>query len=140
MIEESTIKNLTELGKVNKFYTIETWVVTVIIIGPALNFLFDYSHLIDSEIIDGYGALRLFIFFGLLFSLPTFLIYHLYFKSLTRKLYSSLRIKTVLNIIAILGAFITFQIMGEGVESIVITLYYSIGITISSLLFKIYKK
>ena len=121
---------------VNKFYTLQSWLVSIIVVGPILMFLFNHSY--HDDLFDIYDLLSLSIVFGLIFSVPTFIVYHAFFKFLTKKLYPSLKIKVALNTVAIIGVFITFQIM-NGSRATVGSAIYSGSIIIVSLIFKVYK-
>ncbi len=126
--------------KTNKLYPLKTWLTTVVVISPILLFggsaIFDPSYYKNS---DNYFIILLFIVFGLLYSIPTFVVGNLTFIILCRRLDSPFLIKTIFSVFCIAGIFITFSIIG-GSEATLYSFFYSAGVIISSFIFKVLKE
>jgi hypothetical protein len=126
--------------RINKLYPLKVWLTTIVLIAPLL--LFAGSLILDSSYYkssDNYFILLLFIGFGLLYSLPTFLLCYLTFIISSHKLNSSLLIKTMFDAVCITGIFITFSLIG-GSEATQYSFCYSASVIIASLLFRVFKK
>jgi len=132
----------TEVSEINfnKFYILKLWLTSVCLVGPIL--LFGLSVISDPNYFrntDIFIMFLLFLGFGLVYSSPTFLIASLTFRFLSQKIISSILIKIIVNIIAILGVVITFSILG-GSEAFIYSLFYSGSIILCSFFFKIKKR
>lgn len=130
----------TDNFRINKLYPLKVWLTSIVIIAPFL--LFIGSMILDSSYYknpDNYFILLLFIGFGLLYSLPTFLICYLTFEISSYKTNSPLLIKALFNVVCITGIFITFSLIG-GSEITQDGFFYSASVIISSLIFKVFKK
>lgn len=90
---------------VEKYYPFRVWLLTLI--GTPF-FFFAWEFLVKNVEYEGREA-RLVLLglpvLGLIFSLPVFLIYYLFFYILTRYLSSVFLIKSVLALVAIVGVF-----------------------------------
>jgi hypothetical protein len=114
--------------KPDNFYPLKHW-ITSIIVG-ATYYIF---HYVGIEIIFAAAIM------GLLLSLPVLIIYQLCFRFLVRSTDSPLIIKTVLNLIAAGGVFLTVNLIGGTEMTSTLAFYYSITIIICSLFFKIFR-
>ncbi len=120
------------------FYPIKHWLLTLLI-SPLILFLYSFLFLGGDSFSDFLGLYFVFILFGIVISLPALICYYFTFYLLKTKINSALQLKTILNVIAITGIFITFLIM-EGSSIFDFILCYSIAVIICSGFSKIKKK
>jgi hypothetical protein len=117
----------------NKYYPFKHWIATVMI-GP-IPLMTDVIFQSQDKLIGFFQIYLYLIFFGLIFSTPTFVIYYLTF-TLFRKRISGWIAKVLLNILALTGIFVGVKIIvGSLIDSI--SLSYSFAVIFSSLLIKI---
>ncbi len=125
--------------KINKLYTFQLWLTTVILISPIIlfgtEFYLNHSYFNNS---DNNGAVLIFILFGLIFSLPTLLATYLIFAALTRKHSDIIHIKIAVILVSSIGVLITFLFMGS--RPFLPFVCYSASIIICSLFYKVYKR
>jgi hypothetical protein len=115
----------------NKFYPLQLW-LTTIGIAPTIMAIIAFGE-------GEFAFLFLFMLFALVYLIPVFLICLVTFKLLIQKGLSAILIKVLLNLIALAGVFITFQLIAGSMISL-LTLTYSVAIVVSSLFYKIYRK
>ncbi|WP_107038704.1 hypothetical protein [Brumimicrobium mesophilum] len=114
---------------ISKNYPFNAWSLTVCT-GPLLWLIY---HILFNE---GFGwvdfqYLPVFIFFGVLFSLPWLVLYVLLFKFLTKKIMSSYLTKGILSIAGVLGILITFKLI-NGALANEFTMFYCSSFLIST--------
>jgi hypothetical protein len=132
----------------NKFYPLQLWLTSI---GVAVVLLFLIGSINSQGIQVQAGDVEmffLFIFFSLGFSLPIFAITSFVYMLDIIKSLSPLKVKAILNLIAIAGAFVTFLVI-NGSESfnwkgnrsgMIFSIIYSVSIVISSAIYKIKKR
>ena len=131
----------------NKYYPLQLW-LTSIAIAPVLFFIIGF---INSPNLNGesgaFAMLLMFVFFGLLYSLPVFIITYIIYKLTIHRTQNTLFAKVILNVVSVVGVWVTFMII-QGVDSfnwkgnrsgLVFSLIYSASIFISSTLYRIRK-
>jgi hypothetical protein len=123
--------------QINHCYPLQLW-LTTIFITPLLIFIGD-SAFRGSIATDEVELCPIYILFGLLYSLPTFAIVYFVFELLLLKISSSLWLKIIINIVCIGGIYVTLQTIG-GTMVPGLTVAYSVGLVVASLLHKIKKK
>ncbi len=123
--------------EMNLAYPIKHW-LTSLVIGPLI--MITYDAVTSSKLmVDAIGIFFLFLTFGLLLSLPTFILYILTFTTLIKKEISNLTIKIILNTLAIIGTVLTFlTIKGSMTELLIIC--YSTSLIVGSLLYRVRPK
>lgn len=119
-------------------YPYKHWLTTLIVSALTIFFIDVISG--NNNFNDALGICMLFIIYGLLFSLPMFILYFLLFYILIRKVNSALIIKTILNTVTICGIYITIQLIGGTMMTPKLATYYSIILIVCSLFFKIKKQ
>jgi Sec-independent protein secretion pathway component TatC len=121
-------------------YPFRHW-LTSLALGPLIIFiyalLFEPDYKFNS---DMPGMYMLYVAFGLFFSLPVFIVYLLLFNLLIRMAKSMLLIKMALNLVTIIGVFMTIKLMGFSEVTLSLPLIYSIAIIASSFFYKIKKE
>ncbi len=114
-------------------YPLKLWIISIGIVAPIILGLFttinNFSNLGKNNSI---GVIFIFILFGLLFSIPTFLVSIILFKILFEKSISTIVIKVLINLIGISGVIITFRIMEFNDYGNTYALIYSFSIIVSS--------
>lgn len=122
------------------FFPLKVWIVSISLIAPVFIFvagaILGASFLFES---DYYRFLLLFVWLGLFYSVPTFLVSWLVFLISVAKIESTILIKIVFDFIAITGMFITFYLLLDAVEWLYI-LIYGASVIAASLAFKVFKK
>ena len=118
----------------DKNYVIKQWLVTLII-GRLFILLYASSTSSKSQLTDTLSLYLIFFIFSLVFSIPTYLIYFLVFYFLVKKTTSIILIKIILDVIAIIGIFVTTVVIG-GSMLVLNGLSYSLAIIISTLILK----
>ena len=99
-----------------------------------------YDTIENSKLMnDAVGVYFLFVSFGLLFSLPTFILYALTYNAIIKTDKSNLTIKTILIALGILGVVVTFSLI-KGTLIFKATIFYSIGLLIGSLFYNVRPK
>jgi Sec-independent protein secretion pathway component TatC len=91
----------------------------------------------NNNLNDAVGFYILFVAFGFVYSLPVFLLYLLLFNLLIKKTASILIIKTVLNLTAIIGVFVTIKLIEGTMMTPTLALHYAIALIICSLIYKV---
>ena len=124
-----------------EYYPFKLWIISIGIIAPVLVGLFatinNSSYFSKSNSI---GVILVFILFGLIFSIPTFLISMILFKILFEKSISVTVIKVLINLIGIAGVLITFRIIELNDDSNTYAIIYSFSIVIASFFVSIRNK
>jgi Sec-independent protein secretion pathway component TatC len=96
-----------------------------------------YDTIENSKLMnDAVGVYFLFVSFGLLFSLPAFIIYALTYNAIVKTDKSNLTIKTVLIALGILGVVATFSLI-KGALIFKASIFYSIGLIVGSLFYNV---
>jgi len=122
--------------KLNLGYPLRHW-LTSLAIGPFIAFIYEtISYKVPN---DALGTYFLFVTFGLVFSLPTFILYVLTFNKLLQTKMSGWTIKVVLDIVAVLGVIVTFSLI-KGSMTLKASIFYSVAILISSTFFRVRQK
>ena len=99
-----------------------------------------YDTIENSKLMtDAVGVYFLFISFGLVFSLPTFIIYALTYNAIIKTDKSNLTIKTVLIALGILGVVVTFSLI-KGTLIFKASIFYSTGLIIGSFFYNVRPK
>jgi hypothetical protein len=126
----------------NNWYPLLVWLLTVIVIGPTVSSIVMkfLGITVIQEARDLKLNFRVFLVFGLFFSIPVFVIYFVIFKILTYKNKSILFVKTCLNTICTIGIFITFYIMSASTTNMYFSLVYTVSAIISSFVFNVYSQ
>jgi hypothetical protein len=96
----------------NKLYALQLWLLTVLLVAPivlGLTSMLNQANYLNNS--ANIGVIFLFAIMGLFFSLPTFLVVGLTYTLLHEKL-SVVTIKLLVTVIAILGVFLTFWLIG----------------------------
>jgi hypothetical protein len=119
----------------NIWYPSKLWLLTIVVPTPILYLI--TNSVIYSDIIPQL------IFFSLLFalfmSLPVYIVCHLTYLALIKSNLPSLLIKAVIDLLCIVGIFITFRIIsGEILNSA--SWYYSASVIVFSIFLKVYKR
>lgn len=127
------IGNEMETQLKNKLYPVQLWLTSTIVIAPLLLVVIG---LINDVKNSGLETIPLFMMFGLVLSIPVFLICLFAYRLLLQKDSSAILIKIVLAIITIVGVFITFIII-SGSMAYMLSLVYSSSVIISSLFYRI---
>lgn len=132
----------------NKLYPLQLW-LTSIVLAPILFFIIGFSNSPNMSGDSGaFAVLLLFVFFGLFYSLPVFIVTFIAFKMIMKKEHNPLLVKVILNAIAVAGVFLTFMII-QGMNSLnwnsnrsglVFSLIYSASIILSSMFYKMRKE
>jgi Sec-independent protein secretion pathway component TatC len=118
-------------------YPIKHW-LTSLVIGPTIMIIYDTIY--NSKLMnDAVGVYFLFVAFGLFFSLPTFILYALTYNSIIKTDKSNFTIKTILIVLGILGIVVTFSLI-KGTLTMKASIFYSIGLIIGSLFYKVRPK
>lgn len=121
----------------NNPYPFKHW-ITSLVLGPLIEFiyaLFYNSYFkLNTDIISMY---IMYFIFGLVFSLPVFVLYVILFNVLIKKIVSVIMIKTLLNLLTIISVFIAIKSIGGTAMTTSLCISYSIGILLSSLFYKI---
>ncbi len=124
--------------KVNKLFPLQLWLTSVVLVSPLLaiiiNSLNGSFYFKNSEDLQ---SILIIIVFGILYSLPVFIISVISYRFLLKKKLSALLVKFLLILICIVGVVITFLILTRDLINGIG--YYSIGIIISSLFYRIYR-
>ncbi|WP_116545489.1 hypothetical protein [Pontibacter virosus] len=120
----------------NKLYPIQLWLTTIILVAPLLMIL---AGLVNNEWNMGFEVLLLFVFFGLAFSLPAFLVCFAFYKILTVKISSPILIKILLNLIIVGAVLITFALI-SGSLAFRLSIVYSASVVIASLFYSVKRK
>jgi hypothetical protein len=119
------------MKKVNNWYLVQVWLMTVVILGPALLLV---SWLKDIHafpvFIPELVLMLLTMIYGLIFSLPVLVIGFLIFKLLVRGNYSEILIKLILSIFSVIGIIVTLH-FATPYANFVAYLCYSIAFIIS---------
>ena len=119
-------------ASINKKYPFLLW-LTSITIGAFFVEIFWYKD-IGAESLQ---MIALYLVFGAGLSLPVFIIFLISFWILTNRLSSGLLIKVLLDIIVIIGVFITFAVI-KGSMELTTSLIYSGSVILSSTFYNIY--
>ncbi len=124
----------------NNTYPFKHWMTSLalsplIILSEAV--VFSQNLQINSDTI---GLYMLYVAFGLFFSLPVFIAYLLIFNLLMRTAKSTFLIKMTLNLIAVIGVFITIKLLGGTAMTTSVAVMYSMAIIASSFFYKIKKE
>ena len=128
---------LTTKKQVKLRYPIKHW-LTSLIIGPTIMIIYDTIE--NSKLmIDAVGVYFLFVSFGILFSLPTFIVYALTYNAIIKTDKSNLTIKAILIAFGILGVVVTFSLI-KGTLIFKASIFYSIGLIIGSLFYNVRPK
>ena len=122
----------------NRLFPLHLWLLTTGIVGPILislgSVLDDSTYFNNSANI---GVIFLLIPFGLVFSIPTFLIVSLAHSSVAQKL-TPLFMKLLIMSIAVAGVFISFSLIG-GLMANTYSWYYASGVILSGLILRVKK-
>ena len=121
---------------VDTFYPIKHWLVTLLI-GPVTTGLLGYLFYRE-----GLGLLEVFpilVFWGMILSLPSLLVYYLLFTIWIKKLNSALKQKLLLNGIAILCTTASFMLLTVFERSVLLSFMtgYIAAVLLASLFIKI---
>lgn len=119
----------------NTFYPIKHWLLTLVI-GPVVVALYEVLFSYSNSILSFLESYPLFIIFGIFFSLPVLIVYYFLFYLLISKPLSTLTIKSILNLVTIIGIVVTFILLGGSVAPDY-SISYSIAVVICSWLAKI---
>jgi hypothetical protein len=119
----------------NKFYPFQLW-LTTLGIGPILYVLYGLLSSNQNEASEIFALYPLFLIIGLIYSIPLFLIFYIFFRLFAQLIPSSLAIKAIADILLVIGVFITFKVI-SGSEALNLSIAYSFGIIMSSTFFKI---
>ncbi|MGC3945563.1 MAG: hypothetical protein QM762_13770 [Chryseolinea sp.] len=118
-------------------YPIKHW-LTSLIIGPTIMIVYDTID--NSKLMnDAIGVYVLFVSFGILFSIPTFIVYAWTYNAIIKTDKSNLAIKAVLITLAILGVVVTFSLI-KGTLIFKASIFYSVGLIIGSLFYNVRPK
>jgi hypothetical protein len=116
-------------------YPLKHWLTTMLL-GPTL--MIGYDLVSTSKLmVDAFGLFLLFVAFGLLFSLPVFLLYLWTFNRMTTRKNSDFVIKAALDLGGVIAIAVMFLVIIKGTMSVMLTFCYSIALIISSLFFRI---
>jgi hypothetical protein len=136
----STIFNTSPLWKFDMKYPIKIWLMSIAFFGPivmSIMSLWEHRDYLDNP--SNIGLIFLFVPFGLVLSLPTLTITFLTFVFAIRQFQSAIVIRLICLTVSVLGVFITFLLL-KGSMAPMLTWVYSISVTLSSFLFRVYKK
>ena len=136
----------------NKKYPFYLWLLSIVV-APILLVIIGMINLpdeigaSDTDVSGSLFVFLLFVVFGLLYSLPTFLMAFFSFKLLQQKFHHPMLLKLFIGVISIIGVFITFLLISgwnafqwNGNRSgIVYTLVYATSIILTSLFLKVTK-
>src|SRR5882672_110448 len=110
-------------------YPLKHW-LTSLTIGPLLAIVYDAIS--TSQLMtDALGIYFLYVTFGLFFSLPVFLLYLLTFNKIVKTKKSSLTVKVILNIVAVVGVIVTFSLI-KGTSTFMASIFYSVALIVVS--------
>src|SRR5687768_6704677 len=113
--------------KLNLGYPLRHW-LTSLAIGPLIAFTYEtISYKVPN---DAFGTYFLFVTFGLVFSLPIFILYVLTFNKLLQTKMSGWTIKIILDIVAVIGVIVTFSMI-KGTMTLRASIFYSIAILLA---------
>ena len=118
-------------------YPFKVWLITIAFYGP---FLFFLELITYHDIPGAFQILYIVSLYGLLCSVPTFIIFYFGHKILLSKLLSSSLIKPILAIIATIGIYITLRIINGQALNYLALLFYAVPATLLVFLFPIYPK
>lgn len=119
----------------NRRYPIKLWLVSTAIVAPVfLSLGASIYHSGYFERSSNLGVIFLFVAFGLLFSMPTFLIVMFAFMELSKRIKSILLLKIAINLVAIAGVFITFALLKINENKTLYTAVYCLSIIFSSII------
>lgn len=124
---------------VNRYYPLFLW-LTTLAISPVL--LAIAEGIYEGSVINLTGTLSLFplfILFGLLFSIPCFVVVYILFKLLSGKMRSLFWLKMVVNIFCVICIWLTFRII-EGSMVPGLTVAYSAGVVLASSIVRVTSK
>jgi len=126
--------------KLNYWFPLKAWLTTVIIIGPLLLTIFGSLNITERFIHEwsDLWIIVVIILYGLVFSLPTLLVSYLVFIQLNPKRTLPVWAKIIIGTVAVLGAIITFRLMGGFMTPIIFVSYTAASI-LSCLPYKVYK-
>lgn len=124
-----------QTSEIDIYYPLKHWFFTNIISSLCL-FAFDLISQHNS-LNDATGVGMLFFIFGSVFSIPTFIVYLLTYKLLIKTAKSIFNIKLTLNIIGVLGIFLTMNLIGGTSMTFGYGVIYSVILIIFSLVLKI---
>jgi len=119
----------------NTRYPIRLWLVSTAIVAPV--FLALGASIYNSgyfERASNFGVVFLFMAFGLLFSMPTFLIVMFAFMELRKRIKSIPLLKIAINLVAITGVFITFALLKINENKAFYIAVYCLSIIFSSII------
>ncbi len=123
--------------EMNFAYPLKHW-LTSLVTGPII--MITYDTVTSSKLMgDAIGIFFLFVTFGLLISLPTFILYVLTFTTLIKKEISNLTLKIVLNTLAITGTVLTFLIIKGSMTELLI-ICYSTALIVGSFFYRVRPK
>lgn len=127
--------NMQERELINYSYVIKLWLISVGVVSPIFLGMFTISNNSgDFRLNDSLGVIVLFIFFGLFFSIPTLLLCLAVFWGLRKTRISNLYLKLVLDLISILGIYVTFYFIDMGAMMNAYFLIYAVSVVISSII------
>jgi hypothetical protein len=116
-------------------YPFKHW-LTSLAVGPLILMTQDIVSG-NNNLNDAVGIYFLFVVFGLFYSFPVFILYLLLFSFLIRKTDSAFIVKTVLNLITIIGGFFTIKLIGGTMMTPILASYYAVALIVCSLFYKI---
>lgn len=120
------------------FYPVKHWLVTLAI-GPIVVALYEYMLSNDNSLFTVLELYPIFLIMSFIFSMPMLFIHYLLFISLVRTTLPTLAIKSILNMVTIIGILITFYLIGGSARHSY-SLSYSIAVIVCSWPIKISKK
>ncbi len=125
-------------GEAHPLYPMKVWLTALFLVAPFCLWLKNSIHYGDFRIsLDDLSFVFLLGVVGSILSLPVYGILFLTFRLLTRKNVSTAHIRWILDILCVLGIFVTFKLIDE-TPDMVTALCYSFSVIIASLLYKIY--
>jgi hypothetical protein len=119
----------------DKSYPFKHWASTLILVPIAFICINYYKEIYNP--IHLFQFYFLFLIFGFLFSTPTFFLYYFTYQFLKQKRLSIFLLKLILNTFSVLCVFATIKFIGGTMMTIILAIYYSIGLILSSLFIKI---
>lgn len=126
--------------KRDQLYPFRLWVISVALVAPLLLGMMAISG--DSSYFgrsNNFGVIVLFAAFGLLLSVPVFLLSLVLFNILSGKI-SDFAVKLIITVVGVVGVVIIFYLMDLGKEQKTYTIVYILSILISSIALSIKKE
>lgn len=124
----------------NKLYPVQLWLTSIVFFAPVIFIIVELFNDTDySGNSSNVGIFVLLILFGILFSVPTFLVTLLIYELAYHKISSAFLIQVLINTISIAGIFITLTLI-SGSMIPQLKIIYTASVILTSLVLKVNKK